>query len=131
VTGLDTNVLVRLLVEHDGEQSRKAAALFRRAAERGDRLFVSDIVVCEMAWVLGAVYGFQPAEVSAAIRGLLDASELAFRDATALERALDACEASRGDLADFVIRELAVAAGCTAVATFDKALLKQPGFVSP
>lgn len=128
---LDSNVLVRLLVEEDGEQARKALALLRRAADRGERLYVSDVVVCEVAWVLASVYELEPAQVTAAVRGLVDATELAFRDPAALERALADGEARGGDLADHVILQLALAAGCTAVATFDRALLKQPGFVSP
>lgn len=128
---LDTNVLARALVAFEGEQSRLAVDLLRRAAESGEQLYVSDVVVCELAWVLGSAYGFKWPQVAAAIRGLLGSSELTFRDAAALERAVSELEQGHGGLADHVIREQAVAAGCTAVATFDKALLKLPGFVSP
>jgi predicted nucleic-acid-binding protein len=131
VIALDTNVLARLLVETDSAQARRATDLVRSTAERGERVFVSDVVVCEVAWVLAGVYAFTSLEIAAAIRTVLQASELAFRDTDALERALASFEAGPGDFPDFVIRELALSAGCTAVATFDKALLKQPGFVSP
>ena len=39
--------------------------------------------------------------------------------------------AFEGDFADYVIKEHARAAGCDEVATFDWALLKEPGFVAP
>ncbi len=48
-----------------------------------------------------------------------------------LLRALSAFEVGRGDIADYVIREDAKAAGCDSVVTFDKALHKEEMFVSP
>jgi predicted nucleic-acid-binding protein len=127
---LDTNVLARILVEDDREQSRRSTALLRRAATRGEALFVSDVVVCELAWVLSSAYGFAWQVVAGTLRDLLDVDELSFRDHGALERALTSFEAGTGDFADFVIRELARSAGCETVATFDKALQKLPGFVA-
>jgi len=129
--GLDTNVLVRALLVDEGAQSEQAAAFVRRAALAGERLFVSDVVLCEVVWVLGSAYAFGAEQVAAAVRELLETSELAFRDADAISRSVSEFERGNGGLADFVIRELAVAAGCSAVATFDKVLLRQPGFVSP
>jgi predicted nucleic-acid-binding protein len=131
VIGLDTNVLVRSLLVVEGAQSEQAAALVRRAAAEGERLYVSDVVLCEAIWVLGSVYGFGRPAVAVAVRELLETSELVFRDGVALERAVADFELGPGGLADYIIREAAVAAGCTAVATFDKALLRQPGFISP
>ncbi len=55
--GLDTNVLVRFLVEDDAEQAVRAKGVVRRAIERDEKLFVSDVVVCELAWVLERAYG--------------------------------------------------------------------------
>jgi predicted nucleic-acid-binding protein len=130
VIALDTNVLVRLLVEDDREQARRAVTLLRGVADRGEQAFVADVVICELAWVLTSAYGFGKPDVLRALRGLLGAAELAFRDAAGLERALTAFEAGRGDLADHVIREQALAAGCEAVATFDRALHRVPGFVA-
>jgi len=37
----------------------------------------------------------------------------------------------KGDFADYVIREHGLVAGCTTVAKFDQALLKEPGYRSP
>ena len=47
------------------------------------------------------------------------------------ERALRAFADGKGDFADFLLRERAFAHGAQAVATFDRALLGSPGFVSP
>lgn len=53
---LDTNLLVRFLVEDDKAQSAKAARLVESAVARNQTLFVSDIVLCETVWVLLSAY---------------------------------------------------------------------------
>jgi predicted nucleic-acid-binding protein len=127
---LDTNVLVRYLVEDDAAQSARAAKRISSAMRAGDSLFVGTLVVCEVAWVLLVAYKTPKSELLEVLRRLLRASQLTFENADAIARALDAFERGRGDIADYVIRETALAHGCEAVATFDKALLKEPGFVA-
>jgi predicted nucleic-acid-binding protein len=43
--------------------------------------------------------------------------------------AIEAYGSRRGDFADYLILEHAREAGCSAVASFDRALLREPGFV--
>jgi predicted nucleic-acid-binding protein len=131
VIALDTNVLVRFLVEDDEAQTRAATSLIARAGRTGDHLFVSDIVLCEVVWVLSASYDTSKPEIISLIRKLLHARQLTFRMSDLLARALEAYAAGKGDFADYVIREDAAAAGCGSVATFDKALLKEAGFARP
>ena len=128
---LDTNVLVRFLVEDDAAQSRAAAAVITRAGRTDEPLFVSDIVLCEVVWVLSASYAAPKTEIVAAIRKLLHARQLSFRASDVLVRALEAYAAGTGDFADYLVREDARATGCDSVLTFDKALLKEPGFGRP
>ena len=129
--GLDTNVLVRFLVEDDVEQTARAAAFVRKAAAKGEPLFVSDVVLCEVVWVLARAYSFSRDVLAAALRRLLSARQLTFADADVLDRALTSYGSGRGDFADYVIREHAREAGCRSVATFDRALLKEDGFERP
>ena len=53
---LDTNVLVRFLVEDDKAQAAAAAALVKRSIAAGEALFVADVVLCEVVWVLEVAY---------------------------------------------------------------------------
>jgi predicted nucleic-acid-binding protein len=131
VIALDTNVLVRFLVQDDEAQSRAAAAAIARAGRADERLFVPDVVLCEVVWVLAASYDAPKAEIVGALRRLLYARQLTFRASDVLVRALDAYESGRGDFADYVIGQDARAAGCDSVLTFDKALLREPGFTKP
>lgn len=128
---LDTNVLVRLLVEDDDEQTARVVALLERAGRGAGSLFVPAVVLCEVVWVLDSAYGFGRGEIATALHGLLHARQLTFGDADLLERALSAYRAGRGDFADYLIREQARAAGCTRIATFDRALLREAGFERP
>jgi predicted nucleic-acid-binding protein len=128
---LDTNVLVRFLVEDDKAQSAKVVGLVARAIAADEALFLSDVVICETVWVLVAAYRVPRAEIGATLGRLLMAAHLRFEDPDRLSRALEAFLAGKGDFADYVIREEARAAGCDRVATFDRVLLKESAFVAP
>ena len=128
---LDTNVLVRYLVEDDKAQSAAAASAIDRAVAKGEELFVSDIVLCETAWVLAGSYKVSRAVIATTLRDLLHAKHLAFASPDELTRALDAFVRGKGDFADYLIREHARTAGCSAVLTFDRALLAEKGYAAP
>jgi predicted nucleic-acid-binding protein len=126
---LDTNVVVRFLVEDDEAQSRKAARLIEKARRRDEALFISDIVMCEMVWVLSTSYRFSRSEIARVLGDLLRGRGVVFVSSDALARALRAYVAGKGDFADYIIREHARAAGAdTVVATFDRALFSEGGF---
>jgi predicted nucleic-acid-binding protein len=131
VIALDTNVLVRILVEDDAKQTAKAAALVAGLERTQERAYVPEMVVCELCWVLATCYDFGRAEIVAAMRRLTAAKQLVFDRYDAVLRALQAYETGRGDFADYLIREVARAAGCTTVATFDRKLLHDEMFSSP
>jgi len=131
VIALDTNVLVRYLVEDDEPQAARAVALIDSAVERKEALFVTHIVVCELAWVLRSGYRRSKRDVVAAVRALVSAAQLEFEDGEEVRRALARYEAGRGDLADYLIGQRAVGRGCNRIATFDEALHVEPEFFAP
>ena len=127
---LDTNVLVRYLVEDDVRQTALASALIKRAIASDDVLFVADVVVCETVWVLSVSYDVPRTDIAGVLRKLFRARHLTFRAVDQLIRALEAYEVGKGDYADYLIREQACAAECDTVATFDRVLLRERGFVT-
>jgi predicted nucleic-acid-binding protein len=129
--GLDTNVLVRFLVEDDAEQTARATRLIERASRSGDALHVSDVVLCEVVWVMQSAYEVTKPEIVRVIASLLRTRQLLFDDADLLVRALDRFAKGKGDFADYVIAERASKVGSTHVATFNRALLKESGFALP
>jgi len=128
---IDTNVLVRFLTGDDARQAARARRLFERAVGSSTSIFVSDIVLCEVVWVMSFSYKVGRRDVASSLRQLLHARHMTFFAPDALARALDRFVAGRGDFSDYLVAEHARAAGCSAVATFDKALLGETGFVEP
>ncbi len=128
---LDTNVLVRFLVDDDPEQANRAAALIDDATQKNKRLFVSQIVLCELVWVLRAAYRRSKAEILVALRRLMMSRQLHIEEPALAMRALHRYATGQGDFADYLIAQRAQRAGFKEVATFDKKLLKEKGFVPP
>ena len=128
---LDTNVLVRFVVDDDDAQCAKAHRLIARAIGRGESIFISDVTLCEFVWVLRSAYRFPRRQIADTLGQLLDASHLEFQGQPGLAAALSAYRAGKGDFADYVIRSRARGAGCESVATFDRALHAEDAFVTP
>ncbi len=128
---LDTNLLVRILVADDPAQTRRAAGVLDRLDSTAERAHVSEIVLCEVVWVLGSAYGHPRERIATALRSLAAARQLTFDSPDRVIRAISAFERGKGDFADYLIREHARAAGCESVLTFDKVLLREDGFAAP
>lgn len=124
----DTNVLLRLLLNDDPRQARQAQALVDQALSRSDRVLLPDIVLCELEWVLGAVYEVPKSEIVETLRRLLDTEVFAFLDRGAVAGALRDYEAGGGDFSDYLIGASAARAGAATTYTFDRALRRAPGF---
>jgi predicted nucleic-acid-binding protein len=128
--GLDTNVLIRYLVQDDRRQYEKAKRLIQREAGKGEPALVSLLVLLEIEWVLRSRYGLSKLEILAAFSALLDAADLAFEDETSVEYALYSWKDSAADFADCLIEARNRRLGCRATATFDGKALKVAGFIS-
>jgi predicted nucleic-acid-binding protein len=118
VIALDTNVVVRYLVQDDPEQSAVATALIDELTET-DPGYLSVVTVVETYWVLRRAYKVGTDRCAEVLEGLVDARELRV-DHDAIVRA--AVTASRGgvEFADAVMAELGRAAGADYTVTFDQ-----------
>jgi predicted nucleic-acid-binding protein len=131
VIGLDTNVLVRLLVRDDEEQHTRVLALLKRGVEEGHAFFVGDVVLAEVVWVLQARYRLSRSEVEGALRALLEAEHLTFESTDRCLRALRRFGTGAGGFSDYLIAERAADGGCVSLATFDRALLAEADCRAP
>ena len=61
---VDTNVLVRYLVQDDPRQGKRAADFIEAAGTGGEQILIGNIVLCEMVWVLESAYGYSRAKTS-------------------------------------------------------------------
>lgn len=120
--GLDTNVLVRYLTEDDPVQARRAAAWIATAVARGDKCFVSPVVLCELSWVLRAAYRISKADLLLTFDKLLSTSQFVTGDKDVIRAAVEAYRTGQADFADYVIGVSDREAGCDRTATFDRRL---------
>ena len=127
--GLDTNVLVRFLVQDDQTQFERAQKLIGRELRTDNAVLVSLLVLLETEWVLRSRYGMTKAAIAAAFSGLLDSVEVRFEDEHSIESALFTWKDSSVDFADCLIGARNRELGCRATASFDAKAAKLPGFI--
>ena len=127
MAALDTNVLVRFLVQDDARQGAAATRLIRSGITAGGALFVPVTVVLELEWVLRSSFTFDKAAVLHALFGLLGSFELVFESEGAVEAALGNYADGKADFADCLHAALAMLAGEQPLWTFDKAAAKVDG----
>ena len=125
---VDTNVLVRLLVDDDPEQKARAQQLLEATAEAGEPCLISDPVLCELAWVLSSNYRARRAEIGAAVQSLLGRPLFVFEDRQVVLTAFEAYQRGKADLSDYLIGARAQAQGARTTWTFDRGLRGHPGF---
>lgn len=111
---VDTNILIRAVVRDDAEQARRAERCLREATV----IAVTLPCLCEFVWVLRRLYGFQPAEISAAIRALLAVAAIE-TNRPAVEAGLAMLDAG-GDFADGVIAREGAWLGGETFLSFDQ-----------
>ncbi len=124
--GIDTNVLVRFLVDDEPEQNRAARRFFsERTAE--DPAYVSAIVIAETMWVLNKRLKYPMPVIMDVLHNLLAADGVVIEYADQLSVLFSQADPV-GDLPDYLISWSARAAGCGRTVTFDKtAARKIPG----
>ena len=128
--GLDTNVLVRFLVQDDAEQFERARRLIKREVGQHEPVLISLLVLLETEWVLRSRYALTKSDILSVFSSLLDAAELTFEDEPSIEEALFAWKDSVAEFADCLISARHRRLGCRASATFDSKAAKIPGFIA-
>ena len=103
---VDTNVLVRFLVEDDPEQTAIAASVVERAIETEEPLFVPQVVLCELVWVLSHAYKFTRTDILNVLQQLRRGSQITIEQAGEVRRAIESYAAGRGDFADYLLQSV-------------------------
>jgi predicted nucleic-acid-binding protein len=126
VIALDTNVLVRFLVQDDPEQARLAGEVVDRLTEEAPG-FVGREVLIELVWVLERAYRLGRSEIAGALDGLLASTELVIEGADNIGPALELYRNDGFGFADLMIAAAARRAGASEVVTFDRKAARLPG----
>jgi len=119
---VDTNVVVRLVVEDDVAQTRQSTRLFET-----NEVYLCDSVVLETGWVLRHIYGYPPSTITSALKKVFGLPNVRLRDSHAIQLALEWHEQGL-DFADAF--HLAQASECTHLVTFDRDFAKRAAIVS-
>jgi len=128
VIGLDTNVIVRYIVQDDAKQAAVATRLFEGVLTAEQPGVITLVTICETAWVLSQCYEADKARIHEVIQALLGSRQLLVEQSELVWKALRAWEKSSADLSDALVGEILAAQGCEKVMTFDKSAAKLPGF---
>ncbi|MET4102743.1 putative nucleic-acid-binding protein [Roseovarius sp. MBR-78] len=123
---LDTNVLVRFLVQDDPGQAQVAGDIMDRLTD-ADPGFVGREVLVELVWVLERAYGYGRSEIAGALDGLLSSTELVIEAADDVGLAVDRYRNDGFGFADLMIAAAARRAGASELVTFDRKAARLPG----
>jgi predicted nucleic-acid-binding protein len=118
VIAVDTNILVRYLVEDDVAQTDRAEAVLRNRS-----VLLLKTVLLETEWVLRTLYRFERAAIEEALTRLLGLPGIEVEDRAAVALALAWYGQNRLDFADAL--HLASSAQAEAFATFDRVLRRR------
>jgi predicted nucleic-acid-binding protein len=119
VIAVDTNVLVRILIDDPGQPEQVQAA--RALASQMRKVYVPLIVMVECVWVLESAYRLDKAAVLTVLTHLQTNTAFVLQDEVITQKALDLFNASQADFSGCVILAQAQREGL-AVYTFDKRL---------
>ena len=123
---LDTNVLVRTLVNDDPKQAKKVRDLLDGLSPERPG-FIGTVVLVETYWVLTRAYGLESPKVRAALSTLGRSAEIVLQDRATVLAAIRSADAG-ADFADALIDASAREAGCREVATFDMVAARKLGW---
>jgi predicted nucleic-acid-binding protein len=122
--GLDSNILLRHLLQDDAVQSPLATRLIRSRCSSEEPGFVSLIVLVEMLWTLRRGYAFGREALETAVSDLLESEELLIESEELISEALDIAKRNKLDIPDILISLVNRAHGCSETMSFDKDLVR-------
>ena len=127
--GLDTNVLLRLILSDDAAQAKRAGRFAEASCSADDPCRINRIVLVETAWVLQSGYGYSRQDVAAIIENILRTEIFTVENAAEAWSAIKSYRESGADFADCLIGTINRAQGFAETVTFDRAAAKLDQFI--
>jgi predicted nucleic-acid-binding protein len=115
---VDTNVVIRFLVNDDAAQHKHAVALFR-----DHTIWLAKTVLLESEWVLRSVFGFAATDIARAFDALIRLPDVRCEDPLVIHASLEALSAGM-DFAD-ALHLVASQEADEGFASFDARFVKQ------
>ncbi len=126
MTGIDTNVLVRYIMQDDPRQSAVATRWIESLTVESPG-FVPMVVMVELGWVLEGAYALDRDQLAEAFEAILRAKEFMVEQAAVVWNAVRTFRSGNADFADALIERSAASAGCDRTMTFDRGAAKHCG----
>lgn len=117
--GIDTNVLLRMMLADDESQLRAVRRLLSSRSVAAPA-FISLLVVAEASWVLKRTYRTQNSDIAGAFLQLMASPEFFFEEENFLASLFREFPAGQTDISDHIVSFLSKRAGCAKTYTFDQ-----------
>jgi predicted nucleic-acid-binding protein len=123
MSAVDTNVLLRLLVDDPG--NKKQCTIARKwASELEETLYISQIIQVELVWVLKKAYEFPKENILLVLQTLNTNGAFELQRSDIFKSALSYYKLNNVDFSDAIILSEAESSMLTPLVTFDKKLGK-------
>ena len=129
--GIDTNVLVRYIVQDDPKQSRIATKLIETSLSATNKGFISSVVLCEVVWVLKRLYRQPKDRLVLVVKTILEAEAFEVEHRDCAWRAYYDSDEGAADFSDYYLARINKTYGASFTVTFDEKAQKHRLFKSP
>jgi predicted nucleic-acid-binding protein len=126
--GLDTNVVLRYLLQDDPDQARRVNRIVERQLSEENPGFISLVTMLEIVWVLRSLLKRSASEIASHLEGLLAADSLEIQNEQQVFEAVFAIKRGTGEFEDALIGAVNAWAGCSHTLTFDRRARRLPHF---
>ena len=126
--GLDTNLILRYLLQDDPKQTRQANKIFDQQLSEQAPGFISLVTVLEIVWVLRSLLKQNPSQIASHLENLLTADCLEVQNEQQVFEAAFALKRGTGEFEDALIGALNAWTGCSHTLTFDRKAARLPYF---
>ena len=118
--GLDTNVLVRYLVQDDLQQAQKASTMIWTRCTLEQPCFINRIVLCELVWVLETAYQYERNTIADVLERILRTQQFVIENVDIAWTAWRTFCQNRADFADCLLGCSNRQYTCETTYTFDR-----------
>jgi predicted nucleic-acid-binding protein len=126
--GLDTNVLVRYIMQDDAKQAALATKLIEGLSEDAPG-FITLVSVIELTWVLESAFALNRSQIVEVFQRIMSVDVFKLDRVGVVASALRTYSDGKADFADCLIERLSAQAGCDRTMTFDRNAAKTGGMV--
>jgi len=126
--GLDTNILVRYILNDDPIWSQSAQRFIDNTCTTDNPGYINFVVLAELMWLLSDKQGWGRVELAIVVDQFLRADNLEVEDPELLEYVLGKFRSGKADFADYLIAALNEKANAAPTITIDRIAARDSGF---